>query len=47
MKHTPLALLNCWGGLLAVMGLWLAPLPVFAGATTQSPISTETRVSQR
>ena len=30
-----------------MMGLWLAPLPVFAGATAQSPISTETRVSQR
>ena len=47
MKRTSLALLNNWGGLLAVMGLWLAPLLVFADTTAQSPISAETRVSQR
>ena len=30
-----------------MMGLWLAPQPVFADATAPSPISAETRVSQR
>ena len=33
--------------LLAILGLWLAPLPVFADATIPSPISAETHVSQR
>ena len=33
--------------LLAILGLWLAPLPVFADATASSPISAETRVNQR
>lgn len=47
IKRTPLALLNNWGGLLAVVGLWLAPLPVFADTTSSSPISAETHVSQR
>ena len=43
-KRTSRALL---GGLLAVIGLWLAPLPVLADTTAPSPISSETRVSQR
>ena len=47
MKSNSLTLLNNWGGLLAVMSLWLAPLPVFADATTQPAISAETHVSQR
>ena len=33
--------------LLALMGLWLTPLPIFADATAPSPISAETHVSQR
>jgi hypothetical protein len=33
--------------LLAILGLWLAPLPVFANAEAPSPISAETHVSQR
>jgi len=33
--------------LLAILGLWLAPLPVFANAEASSPISAETHVSQR
>jgi hypothetical protein len=33
--------------LLALMGLWLAPLPIFADATATSPITAETHVSQR
>ncbi|MEE8260702.1 MAG: hypothetical protein V3R14_06835 [Nitrospinaceae bacterium] len=33
--------------LLAILGLWLTPLPVFADATAPSPISAETRVNQR
>ncbi len=47
MKCTSLVLLNGWRGWLAVMSLWLAPLPVFADSAAQSPISAETRVSQR
>jgi hypothetical protein len=47
IKRTSLALLNNWGGWLALMGLWLTPLPVFADATAPSPISAETHVSQR
>jgi hypothetical protein len=47
MKRTSLALLNDWGGLLVVMALWLAPLPVFADATAQPAISAETHVNPR
>jgi hypothetical protein len=43
IKDIPMNLIK----LLAILGLWLAPLPVFADATTPSPISAETHVSQR
>ena len=33
--------------LLLILGLWLAPLPVFADAPPSSPISAETHVNQR
>jgi hypothetical protein len=46
-KRIPLNLLIVRGGLLMIIVFWLAPLPVFADATVQSPISAETRVSQR
>ena len=47
MKRTSLVSLNKVGRLLAVIGFWLAPLPVFADAAAHSPISAETRVNQR
>jgi hypothetical protein len=47
MKRTSLALSNNWVGWIAVMGLWLAPLPVFANTTTHPPILAETHVNQR
>jgi hypothetical protein len=47
LKRISLNLLNVRGGLLVMMGLWLALLPVFADAKAQSPITAETRVSQR
>jgi hypothetical protein len=47
LKRISLNLLIVRGGLLVMMGLWLAPLPVVADAKAQSPITAETRVSQR
>jgi hypothetical protein len=47
MKRTSPALLNRWRELLAVMALWLTPLPVFGDTATQTPISAETHVDQR
>lgn len=47
MKRTSPALLNRWRELLAVMALWLSPLPVFADTAPQTPISAETHVDQR
>ena len=47
MKRTSLTLLTRLGGWLAVMGLWLTPLSVFADTTATPPISAETHVSKR
>ena len=45
--RTPVTLLSCWGGLLGVIAVSLAPLPAVADSLSEPPISADTQINPR